>query len=161
MTPARARSFLSSNVMRRGSSPEDSARYAVKALRPDLDDMKRAAGMVDLAVERKFLSVLRHPNIVKMRGFGIGPALDPSQFLVLDRLYDTLEDRIGKWDDRRRNFAGGSGGERGVMMSLLCACLRKKDRGEGGASAADMLILDRIMVAYDIASVFRYLHGHK
>ena len=47
-----------------------SARYALKRLRPDLpSDVEYARGALDLAIEIKFLSVLKHPNIVKMRGY--------------------------------------------------------------------------------------------
>jgi hypothetical protein len=39
------------------------ARYAVKRLHRDLTDLERARGMIDLAIEAKYLSVMWHPNI--------------------------------------------------------------------------------------------------
>ena len=51
-----------------------------------------------MATETYFLSVLNHRHILKMRGVGLGDMFSPSYFLVLDRLYDTLSDKIdGPW----------------------------------------------------------------
>lgn len=41
------------------------ARYAVKRLHRDLNDFERTRGMIDLAIEAKFMSTLWHPNIGK------------------------------------------------------------------------------------------------
>jgi hypothetical protein len=38
-------------------------RYALKRLHADLSQLERARGMIDLAVEAKYLSVVWHPNI--------------------------------------------------------------------------------------------------
>lgn len=53
-----ARSFMAENVLRNGD-----ARYAIKRLKKDLEPRERVRGMIDLAIEVKFLSVLWHPNI--------------------------------------------------------------------------------------------------
>eukprot|EP00980_Cylindrotheca_fusiformis_P002650 scaffold620_cov103-Cylindrotheca_fusiformis.AAC.10 len=53
-----ARTFMAQNSTRLGS-----ARYAIKRLKPDLDEFHRARGALDLAVEMKFLSSFWHPNI--------------------------------------------------------------------------------------------------
>ncbi|KAL7535586.1 hypothetical protein ACHAXR_008079 [Thalassiosira sp. AJA248-18] len=53
---------------------------------------------MDMATETYFLSMLNHPHILKMRAVGQGDMFSPSYFLVLDRLYDTLSDKIdGTW----------------------------------------------------------------
>ena len=158
------RSYMSANVLRGKSGV---SRYAIKALKTDLNDDTMACGVTDLAIERKFLSVLIHPNIIKMRGYSAsGSSTSRKMFLVLDRLYDTLEERMATWEARRgRNARIGA-----TEMTMAClkgGCLpgRKGSRRGGGRmkgpSEMDMLLLDRIMVAYDIASVFRYLHGHE
>ena len=54
----RARRYMAQRCMRRGS-----ARYALKKLHGCLSAVERARGMVDLAVEAKYLSVVLHPNI--------------------------------------------------------------------------------------------------
>eukprot|EP00977_Amphora_coffeiformis_P007448 scaffold1619_cov161-Amphora_coffeaeformis.AAC.8 len=56
-----ARQHMCDNVRRSGD-----ARYAVKRLHRDLGDLERARGMIDLAIEAKFLSALWHPNIGKL-----------------------------------------------------------------------------------------------
>ena len=57
-----ARSLMVANV-RRGTD----ARYAIKKLHPDLSSLEHARGMIDLAIETKFLSRLWHPNISKLK----------------------------------------------------------------------------------------------
>lgn len=57
-----ARSQMAENVRRNGE-----ARYAIKRLHRDLSDLERVRGMIDLAIEVKFLSVLWHPNIGKFQ----------------------------------------------------------------------------------------------
>ena len=52
-----ARQLMKDHVLRNGE-----ARYAVKSLK-SLNELERARGMIDLAIEAKFLSVLWHPNI--------------------------------------------------------------------------------------------------
>ncbi len=88
----------------------------------------------DLAVEAEFLSALSHPNIIKLRGvsqggaecFGNGPG---GYFLIIDRLFETLDERIKNWkeaDSSAKNTGGHSnslnsrrGTVRGRMSSLL------------------------------------------
>jgi hypothetical protein len=53
-----ARKHMANMVRRNGD-----ARYAVKRLHRDLTDLERARGMIDLAIEAKYLSVMWHPNI--------------------------------------------------------------------------------------------------
>ena len=77
------------------------SRYAIKIIQPSIvqnEFQKFIQAAMDMATETKFLSVLSHPNILKMRGVGQGDMFSPDYFLVLDRLYDTLLDRIeGQW----------------------------------------------------------------
>ncbi|CAB9498046.1 expressed unknown protein [Seminavis robusta] len=70
---ATAKRQIASRVMRSGK-----ARYAIKKLNPALSELDRTRGMIDMALEIKYLSVLWHPNIVKMRGVCTGDMLHPS-----------------------------------------------------------------------------------
>lgn len=54
-----ARQYMYDNVRRENGH----ARYAVKRLHRSLNGLERARGMIDLAIEAKFLSTLWHPNI--------------------------------------------------------------------------------------------------
>lgn len=56
----KARYFMVKRCQRRGT-----ARYALKRLHSNLTELERARGMVDLAVEAKYLSIVWHPNISK------------------------------------------------------------------------------------------------
>jgi hypothetical protein len=53
-----ARRYMTRRCQRQGT-----ARYALKLLHDDLSPVERARGMIDLAVEAKYLSVVWHPNI--------------------------------------------------------------------------------------------------
>jgi hypothetical protein len=56
----KARHMMDQRCMRKGV-----ARYALKRLHTGLSELERARGMVDLAVEAKYLSIIWHPNISK------------------------------------------------------------------------------------------------
>jgi hypothetical protein len=104
-----SRSLLVQHCLR----PNGDARYAMKRLRSELWDdaedgnaegdpdfnMLTNAGeaLVDLITETSFLLQLEHTNIVRIRAIAHIPPFDPSFFLVVDRLYDTLEGRMRKW----------------------------------------------------------------
>jgi hypothetical protein len=53
-----AREYMRENVRRSGD-----ARFAIKRLHRDLRDLDRVRGMIDLAIEAKFLSAVWHPNV--------------------------------------------------------------------------------------------------
>jgi len=133
-----ARQHMVEHVRRNGD-----ARYAVKRLHRDLSDLERARGMIDMAIEAKFLSALWHPNIVKMRGTASGPVLDTNFFIIMDRLYGTLTDKIGQWSKVQSRHKGnlfGMGGDKNQKKQLL---------------------VERLVVAYDLAAAFWYMHEKK
>mmetsp|Transcript_14479 Transcript_14479/g.16855 ORF Transcript_14479/g.16855 Transcript_14479/m.16855 type:complete len:427 (-) Transcript_14479:153-1433(-) len=132
--------YMANNTFR-----DNAARYAVKILRTDLnDDKHNHRGMYDLAIEAAYLSVLNHPNIVKMRGSMLcdSPVKTDGFFIIIDRLYGTLQEKIdGEWSRAHKESKGSFGG------------LFKKDK-----TALKNLFLERLLVAHDLATVFRYLH---
>jgi hypothetical protein len=84
--------------------PNGDSRYAMKRLRPELWDnaenedtpnfsmvANAAEALVDLIAETLFLLQSEHANIVRIRAMAQVPPFDPNFFLVVDRLYDTLE----------------------------------------------------------------------
>lgn len=56
----KARHFMAERCLRNGR-----ARYAIKRLHGDLTPVEKARGMIDLAIEAKYLSMVWHPNISK------------------------------------------------------------------------------------------------
>lgn len=103
-------------------------------------------GFSDLALETEFLASLNHPHIMKLRGlafsgtsgFETGPT---GYFLIIDRLFETLVDRIQRWRWEKSSAVVGKGrslsfrrsfrlgGPRSVSVGRLSA------RGFGKASS--------------------------
>ena len=120
-------------------------RYAMKVISQEVkeDEKKFIRAAMDMATETKFLSVLDHPNIINLRGVGQGDMFERDYFLVLDRLYATLKDKLTQWKvdvNRPRSFM-----ER-------CKGVKKKKKA---------LFLERLVVAKALASAMEYLHGLK
>jgi hypothetical protein len=134
------RNFMQAQCLR-GKGKD--CRYAIKTTQDSryVDDSTFINGIVDLAVEARFLSVLHHPNIIKMRAMATCSPYDSSFFVVLDRLYDTLSTRLVKWKQLK---------PRGLRKLL--------DRN-GKKELA--LWIERCSFAYDLASALRFLHESK
>lgn len=118
-------------------------RYALKRIQETSynDASTFVNGIVDLAVEARFLAVLRHPNIIKMRATCSGSSYSDTFFVVLDRLYDILGQRLSKW--RKRQPRG------------LGKLLDRKGQKEMA------FWLERVTVAYDLACALKFLHETK
>ncbi|KAG7341161.1 serine/threonine protein kinase [Nitzschia inconspicua] len=130
------RGFMAQHCIRQGKD----YRYAIKLVQESSrnDPHVFINAVVDLAVESRFLSVVRHPNIIKMRAMDSKGPFQPHFFVVLDRLYDIMPVRINKW---KKQAKGG-----------LRAMLKSK-------KAKEALFVERLTVAYDIACALSYLHG--
>lgn len=114
-------------------------RYALKVLQ---DSSKHTVhdyinGLTDLATEARFLAVVRHPNIIKMRAMCVHGPFDVNNpyFLVLDRLYDTLSVRLSKWKKRRPS-----------------RMFPKKVKE---------FWIERLEAVFDLCTAFQYLHEQK
>jgi serine/threonine protein kinase len=136
LTPTAARAFMAKHSLRDGD-----ARYAIKRLKPDLSDKEKLAGAKDLAIEAKFLAVVSHPNIIKMRGTAATDSLRYDFFIILDRLFETLDERIDDWAEQEKQFVGCCGGMWGADKEMLTS-----------------LQLERITALYDVSKAMAYLH---
>jgi len=94
-----------------------------------------------MSVETMFLSVVSHPHIITMRACGGEGMLQPNYFILLDRLYDTLEARIPKWK---------------VQSKRAKSFVNKLKKSSGGK--LDELMETKLSYAYDLAGAFEYLH---
>lgn len=83
-------------------------------------------------------------QIITMRAFGADGMLKPNYFIVLDRLYDTLEARISKWRVEARK------------SKSFVNKLKKRTSGK-----LNELMETKLSYAYDLAGAFQYLHGQK
>jgi len=74
------------------------SRYAIKMLHSsyESDPQQHFSGIIDLAVETRFLSVIRHPNILKMRAISLSDPYKSNFFIILDKVYGTLDDKINE-----------------------------------------------------------------
>jgi serine/threonine protein kinase len=134
-----SRKFIADHCLRKNGD----ARYAVKFLSPDV--VKDAAtfiqGIIDMAVETRLLSDTEHPNIIKMRALAKISPYNDDYFIVMDRLYDTLESKIVKWDKQQKRIRGV-----GKLFD------RKGEKTKN-------LMEERIVAAYDLSDALGYLHG--
>jgi len=120
------------------------ARYAVKKLVVDgrREPERYAKGLLDLAVEMKFLAVFDHPHIVKIRAVSNANVCSDGYFIVLDRLYDTLEMRLVSWK----------------KDAMQARSIKKKLLGE--IKVLDPYLTVRLIAAYDICSAVDHMHSH-
>jgi len=132
------RKFMAAHCIRSGRD----YRYAIKILQDSVrkDPQTFVSGVVDLAVEARFLSVVRHPNIIKMRAMAMmeDAFANDRFFVVLDRLYDILTVRLLKW-----------------KKSKLSGFKKLLDRKGKKALA---FWVERLTVAYDLACALKYMH---
>lgn len=143
----RDRKFIASTVKRNGI-----ARYAIKKLstatkqkgssKNEDERITFTGGVLDLAMEMKFLKFLQHPHIIKMRGFSNAPVCSEDFFIMLDRLYQTLGERIETW--RKQNKS---------LSSLLSSSKKRKRKKQE-------LLNTKLCVSHDIASALGFLHSH-
>lgn len=130
------RSFMSKNCVRKGKD----FRYAIKRVQDQSKDDPQiyVNAVVDLATEARFLSVIRHSNIIKMRAMDDANPFTSGFFVLLDKLYDIMPSKLKKW---KKQDGGG---------------LKKMFKSK---KAKDALYLERLVVAYDLACALSYLHG--
>jgi len=112
--------------------------FAIKRLHEQTrkDPTTFFCGVVDLALEARFLSVLRHPHIISLRGAAATDPYDGNFFLVLDRLHAILTLKLKTWKKQQPS-------------KLMDRNGRKKKS----------MYVDRCQVAYDIASALKYMHS--
>lgn len=100
---------------------------AMKCLRPLIraNTEQFIIGVEDLAHETIMLSSLDHPNIIKIHGRAGGCVsrsfrLGDGYFILLDRLQDTLDDRILDW---RKKFPNSSKNPPGVQQVKVATAI--------------------------------------
>ncbi len=101
-------------------------------------------GTIDMCVETMFLAVVSHPHIITMRAIGANGMFKPDYFIILDRLYDTLEARIPKWRLQSKKARS--------CMNMLTRKSRTK---------LNQLMESQLSYAYDLAGAFEYMHNKK
>jgi Protein kinase domain len=125
---------------------EFAVKYLRKQVMVDLHSFKH--GAADLAGESYFLHVLNHKNIVKLIGISARPletsvasGMECGFFVMIERLYDTLDKRIERWKEER---------EKHGLLRRFSHDYKAKTKAE---------LMDRIRTAYMIADALEYLHS--
>jgi serine/threonine protein kinase len=131
------RMFLLSHCIRNGD-----ARYAIKRLKREAKEEigTYLRGAVDLALEARFLAVVHHPHIIRMRAIADCDPYGESFFIVLDRLYCTLDERMEVWKAKQRLQK---------MSSIMTF---------GRGCSGNKLLLKKLVAAYQIARALSYFH---
>jgi serine/threonine protein kinase len=99
-------------------------------------------GVMDLAIEAKFLAVVRHSNIIRMRAVADCSPYDDGYFIVLDRRYGTLDDRLSIWEKEEAKARG--------ILTKISGKSKKKMKGS---------VTKRLVAAYHISRAM--IHFHK
>jgi len=117
----------------------------MKTLRTDLPEEEYVKGIVDLAIEAEFLTVLSHPNIISMRALANSDPHETKFFVILDRLVMTLDRKFNQW---RQQVGENSG----YWLGPFGYCCAKEH-------FLYETWLSRLTAARDIANAIDFLHS--
>jgi serine/threonine protein kinase len=137
-----SRQFIAENCIRKGGD----ARYAAKMLSAEViaDPPTFIQGIMDMATETRVLSDIEHPNIIKMRACAQESPFEETFFIVMDRLYDTMEHRMDKWAKRHKRNTGLGG----AIFD------RKGDKKKD-------IMEEKLVAAFDLCAAIGHLHSRK
>ena len=157
-----------------GQNDEDHPCYALKHLHPSVadNDEEFTSSVIDLVLEAKLLANLKHENIVKLHAVTEGSIsrvfCSGGYFLLLDRLYGTLEDRIEEWKRAEITPAVESTqpSMRKRRFSLFSSSRARSSSTEFPSHRPQLArvpsIEDRLRtVALGLARGLEYLHAHR
>lgn len=136
-------SHISKEYLIKTSRSSKQPRYVMKSVQDEAKNESKETylkGCIDLALEAKYLSSLSHPSILDVRGVASCGPFKEGYFIILDRLPEMLPKRLNRWMTVDRQTKGVTG--------ILT----------GGKNKADGLLVERFVVAHDIASALGYLH---
>jgi hypothetical protein len=99
-----------------------------------------------------------------MRGYSNNPLLDPHFFIVMDRLYEILNHRILEWKMELQKHSPS-------IWQAILPHRRRLNISNGNTDPMDKkqerervihdVMVQRLIVAYDLASAFAYMHENK
>ena len=107
---------------------------------------------------RYLFSNLRY-RLVKLRGYAKNPLLDPHFFIVMDRLYEILNHRILEWKTELQKNSTS------IWQALLPHRRRMNndtiDKKQERERVVHDVMVQRLIVSYDLASAFAYMHENR
>lgn len=115
--------------------------YAIKELKQDVlkDTDTCINGIVDLAMEARWLSSIQHQNIITLHGVSAEEPSSRNYFIILDRLDDILTSRIRTW---KKQSPGG------ISKALHIGGKKEK-----------VIWAERLMAAHGVACALEFLHS--
>jgi serine/threonine protein kinase len=128
-------------TLSRKKARKKGVRFALKRVSPELantDKVQYLKGLVDLATEAKFLCAFDHPTIIRLCGVS---SEGFSDFIIVEKLQETLSTRLKKWTKVDRQCKGITGAFVGSKLKRAT------------------LNAERMATAYDIACGLDYLHS--
>ena len=137
------------------------ARYAIKSIRKESirEPKVLMQGMTDLNLETRFLSHLTanpHPNLIKLRAVASGDRFSPNFFIILDRLYDTLEARLDKWVDKAKKLDS----PRNSLKAMFAKRSREHNDDLLYHGERSALLDDQLRAAAGLSSAIAHMHKH-
>jgi serine/threonine protein kinase len=148
------RMFLAEHCIR---NPNHQPRYAMKALSKVTvkDTNLLCQGILDLVTEARLLSQIDpHPNIIKMRAVADTNPFHEDFFIVVDRLYGTLEDRFNDWKIQEQQ-------QQLPKVAALWNALSSERRTRRQQQQRLTLWEPRYQACHDLASALEHLHQHR
>jgi len=152
------RSFMVKHCRRESGD----ARYAIKAIRKEIiaeEGKELWQAITDLNLETRFLAHLTahpHANVMKLRAVASGDRFSPSYFILIDRLYDTLETRLVKWIQKAQSLNSLTT----RLRSSLGACVGRHSLKNELFCKRFELLDDQLKTISGLSSAIAHLHKH-
>mmetsp|Transcript_9701 Transcript_9701/g.15018 ORF Transcript_9701/g.15018 Transcript_9701/m.15018 type:complete len:456 (+) Transcript_9701:41-1408(+) len=117
------------------------SKYVIKKISDDVakDMALYVQGIMDMGVETYYLSVLNHPNIIKLRGVANCEPYERKYFICLDRLTEIMDKRLITWGKD----------------------VKKCKRIFGDSGRLHQLFQERLEACYGVGSALQHLHEHR
>jgi len=143
--------------------------FAIKHLRRSLvkDPVQFERAALDLAMEAQLLLAMDHPNIVAMRGWaknGVRGWLSGKAdgfFIIMDRLPETLEDRIFQWRDSVQRYKSKIKKKSGMIASAAAMWGKKQMTKQKYSAKLEILLGQRLEALHDVTSGIEYMHSKR
>ena len=95
-----------------------------------------------MAIETRIMCDTEHPNIIKARALAKISPFSENYFIMMDRLYDTMESRITKW----------------AKTFKRCSGMGAKIFDRKGEKKKEIWE-NKLVAAFDLSDALGYLHG--
>ena len=146
-----AKKTMTLNCLQKGKSSQQngtecgSEKYVIKCLKTStkMNKPQYQRGLLDLTIETKVLSILSHPNIIRLKGFSRYELFQHDYFIIVEKLDCTLRHKLDHWKKTEGNNAG-------FFRKLI---ERKKKKN------SSTTLKEKLAIFRDLASALAYMHS--